>query len=118
MKKRRVEAMLYALGGEDIKGLPEFDGRDIDVLRPSILIVKSGPPKRKTMRVYAEICDYYSCAEITYRLSYTKEFGQLESKDGFLKYVLALCKIGTFHWQQLLEEYDKNDISFERKFNL
>ena len=118
MEKRRVEAMLYALEEEDIKGLPEFDGRDIDVLRPSILIVKSGPPKRKTMRVYAEICDYYSCAEITYRLSYTKEFGQLESKDGFLKYVLALCKIGTFHWKELIDEFDKNNISFERKFNL
>lgn len=75
MKKRRVEAMLYALEEEDIRGLPEFDGRSVDELRPSILIVKSGLPKQKTMRVYTEICDYYSCAEITYRLSYAKEFG-------------------------------------------
>ncbi len=118
MKKRRVEAMLYTLEEEDIRGLPEFDGRSVDELRPSILIVKSGLPRQKTMRVYAEICDYYSCAEITYRLSYTKEFEEFETKDGFLKYVLALCKIGTFHWQELLEEYDKNNISFERKFEV
>lgn len=50
MKKRRVEAMLYTLGEEDIRGLPEFDGRNIEELRPSILIVKSGLPKQKTMR--------------------------------------------------------------------
>ena len=118
MKKRRVEAMLYTLEEEDIRGLPEFDGRNIGELRPSILIVKSGLPRQKTMRVYTEICDYYSRAEITYRLSYTQKFGELETKDGFLKYVLALCKIGTFHWQQLLEEYDKNNITFERKLNL
>lgn len=118
MKKRRVEAMLYTLEEEDIRGLPEFDGRNIEELRPSILIVKSGLPKQKTMRVYAEICDYYSCAEITYRLSYTKEFEELETKDGFLKYVLALCKIGTFHWKELIDEFDKNNISFERKFEV
>lgn len=50
MKKRRVEAMLYTLEEEDIRGLPEFDGRSVDELRPSILIVKSGLPKQKTMR--------------------------------------------------------------------
>ena len=118
MKKRRVEAMLYTLGEEDIRSLPEIDGRNIEEMRPSILIVKSGLPKQKTMRVYTEICDYYSRAEITYRLSYTQKFGELETKDGFLKYVLALCKIGTFHWKELIDEFDKNNISFERKFEL
>ena len=103
---KKIDTRIYRIEKSDLEGLPEFEGRDIDELKPTLVLVKTYLNRTKYFRVFSMLKDSHAFLELTQPISNTKLFEVIETEEGFLKFAAAISKFGGFHWSQLLNEVD------------
>ena len=106
MNIKKIDARIYRIEKSDVEALPEFEGRDIDELKPTLVLVKTYLNRTKYFRVFSMLKDSHAFLELTQPISNTKLFEVIETEEGFLKFAAAISKLGGFHWSQLLNEVD------------
>ena len=106
MNIKKIDTRIYRIEKSDLEGLPEFEGRDIDELKPTLVLVKTYLNRTKYFRVFSMLKDSHAFLELTQPISDTKLFEVIETEEGYLKFAAAISKLGGFHWSQLLNEVD------------
>ncbi len=110
-EKDRCEGYAYRITEIDVKDIPAFKDRDIIELQPMITILKCGSRKHKFFQVNIQLGNICSKQVGFFEILKTDFYPFEQTFDGVYDFILSRLK--NFDWNDLLEEFDEKNETYE-----
>lgn len=108
MKHEKITVDKFILDKNDVQNISAFNDRDIDLLKPTIIVEKNLSATVQTVVISTEIEGMYYMSEFECPWSVFKNAEGFRDEHELAGLVRYLLDTDTFSWKKLLTLYDRN----------